>query len=65
VSVYAKDHIGEVSVVVLFIPRTRLGCSRHHGHRKVFPFGETVWGDDKNLSYMFMTGILRERLRFF
>jgi hypothetical protein len=36
VSIYAKDSIGEVSVVVLFIPGTRLSCSRHHGRRKVF-----------------------------
>jgi hypothetical protein len=38
----------------------KLGCSRHH--RKVFSLGGTVCGDDKNLSHMFVTRILRERL---
>jgi hypothetical protein len=28
----------------------------------VFPLGGTAWGDDKNLSHMFATRILRERL---
>jgi hypothetical protein len=41
-SLYAKDPIGEISAVAFFIPRTGLGCSRHHGHRKVFPLGETA-----------------------
>jgi hypothetical protein len=49
-------------MVVLFIPRTRLGCSRHHGRRKVFTLGRIDWGDDKNLSHMFVTEILREKL---
>jgi hypothetical protein len=56
------DPIGEVYMVVLFIHE--LGCSRHHGRRKVFPLGGTVWGDDKNLSHMFVAGILRERLHY-
>jgi hypothetical protein len=29
-------------VVVLFIPGTGLGCSRHHEHRKVFSLGGTA-----------------------
>jgi hypothetical protein len=49
-------------VIVLFIPITGLGCSRHHGRRKVFPLGRIAWRDDKNLSHMFVTGILRERM---
>jgi hypothetical protein len=61
-SLYAKDPIGEISVVAFFIPRTRLGCSRHHGRRKVFPLGETAWKDDKNLSHIFVIGISGERL---
>jgi hypothetical protein len=61
-SLYAKDPIREVSAIVLFIPGTGLGCSRHHGRRKVFPLGRTAWRDDKNLSHMFVTGILRERM---
>jgi hypothetical protein len=52
-------------VVVLFIPGTGLGCSRHHGRKKVFPLGGTASGDNKNLSHMFVTGILRARLYCF
>jgi hypothetical protein len=36
-------------VVVLCIPGTGLGCSRHHGHRKVFFLGGTARGDGKVL----------------
>jgi hypothetical protein len=61
-SLYAKDLIGEVSAVVLFIPGTGLGCSRHHGRRKVFPLGGTAWKDDKNLSHIFVIGISGEIL---
>jgi hypothetical protein len=57
---YAKDPIEKISTVVLFIPRTELWCNRHYGRRKVFPLGETVWGDDKNLSHMFVIRILRK-----
>jgi hypothetical protein len=61
-SLYTKDPIGEISAVAFFIPRTGLGYSRHHGRRKVFPLGETVWKDDKNLSHIFVIEILGERL---
>jgi hypothetical protein len=65
VSLYAKDPIGETSAVGLFIPTTGLGCSRHHGRRKVFSLSETAWGDDKNSSHVFVTRISRERLGYF
>jgi hypothetical protein len=48
-------------VEVLIDPAAELGSSGPCGHREVFPFGGTAWGDGKNLSHIFITRILRER----
>jgi hypothetical protein len=59
-SLYASDPIGETSAEVLINPTAELGSSGPCGRREVFPLGGTAWGDDKNLSHIFITRILRE-----
>jgi hypothetical protein len=45
---------------VLISPAAELGSSGPCGHREVLSLGETVWGDGKNLSHIFVTRITRE-----
>jgi hypothetical protein len=42
-------------------PTTELEISGPCVRREVFPLGETVWRDGKNLSHIFITRMLKEK----
>jgi hypothetical protein len=61
-NLYAMDPIRETSAEVLINPIVELWSSGPCGRREVLPLGGTAWGDDKNLSHIFVTRISREKL---